>query len=107
MVPGTPDINISDVVLSVADLDQGKLFYAIGTDPIYLMLANGKTALWTSPSVKSASTYKRSFALRPGSLIRSKAAARCSTANYEETWPFSAERCKEQPRRFITWQKTT
>ena len=36
------DFNISDVVISTAGRDQGKLFYVIGTDPVYLLLANGK-----------------------------------------------------------------
>ena len=51
-----------------------------------------KAAHWISPSVKSASTYKRSFALRPESPKSSGGATRCSTANYEETWHFSSER---------------
>ena len=36
------DFNIADVVKSTAGRDQGKLFYVIGTDPVYLTLANGK-----------------------------------------------------------------
>ena len=34
------DINISDVVISAAGRDQGQLFYVVGTDPVYLTLAN-------------------------------------------------------------------
>ena len=36
------DFIISDVVRSTAGRDLGELFYVIGTDPVYLMLANGK-----------------------------------------------------------------
>ena len=36
------DFNISDVVMSTAGRDQGKLFYVIETDPVFLFLANGK-----------------------------------------------------------------
>ena len=39
MDPDNPDIMISDVVVSTAGRDQGNLFYVVGTDPIYLMLA--------------------------------------------------------------------
>ena len=42
MDPELPDIIISDVVMTTAGRDQGKLFYVIGTDPAFLYLANGK-----------------------------------------------------------------
>ena len=46
------DFNISDVVLSTAGRDQGKLFYVVGTDPVYLMLANGKDRTLDKPKRK-------------------------------------------------------
>ena len=46
------DINISDVVVSTAGRDQGKLFYVVGTDPVYLMLANGKDRTLDKPKRK-------------------------------------------------------
>ena len=46
------DFNISDVVLSTAGRDQGELFYVVGTDPIYLMLANGKDRTLDKPKRK-------------------------------------------------------
>ena len=36
------DCNISDVVISTAGRDAGELFYVIGEDSLYLILANGK-----------------------------------------------------------------
>ena len=42
MDPAIPDINISDVVVSTAGRDQGKLFYVISEDEQFLLLANGK-----------------------------------------------------------------
>ena len=36
------DFNISDVVKATAGRDQGKLFYVIGEDEQFLLLANGK-----------------------------------------------------------------
>ena len=36
------DYNISDVVKATAGRDQGKLFYVIGADEQFLLLANGK-----------------------------------------------------------------
>ena len=46
------DIQISDVVRSTAGRDQGKLFYVIGTDPVYLSLANGKDRTLEKPKRK-------------------------------------------------------
>ena len=43
---------ISDVVRSTAGRDQGKLFYVIGTDPVYLILANGKDRTLDKPKRK-------------------------------------------------------
>ena len=52
MDPAKPDIVISDVVTSTAGRDQGKLFYVIGTDPVYLTLANGKDRTLEKPKRK-------------------------------------------------------
>ena len=53
MDPDLPDnMNISDVVVSTAGHDQGKLFYCVGTDPVYLLLANGKDRTLEKPKRK-------------------------------------------------------
>ena len=53
MDPDLPDnIHISDVVVSTAGHDQGDLFYVIGEDPVYLMLANGKDRTLDKPKRK-------------------------------------------------------
>ena len=52
MDPDLADIIISDVVVSTAGRDQGKLFYVVGTDPVYLMLANGKDRTLDKPKRK-------------------------------------------------------
>ena len=52
MDPAIPSINVSDVVVSTAGRDQGKLFYVIGTDPVYLTLANGKDRTLEKPKRK-------------------------------------------------------
>ena len=46
------DFNIADVVRSTAGRDEGKLFYVIGTDPVYLLLANGKDRTLDKPKRK-------------------------------------------------------
>ena len=46
------DFTISDVVISTAGRDQGKLFYVVGTDPVYLLLANGKDRTLEKPKRK-------------------------------------------------------
>ena len=52
MDPDLPDIIISDVVVSTAGREKGKLFFVIGTDPVYLMLANGKDRTLDKPKRK-------------------------------------------------------
>ena len=46
------DFIISDVVMSTAGRDQGKLFYVVGTDPVFLLLANGKDRTLEKPKRK-------------------------------------------------------
>ena len=52
MDPEQPNITVSDVVVSDAGRDQGHLFYVIGTDPVYLLLANGKDRTLDKPKRK-------------------------------------------------------
>ena len=53
MDPELPDnIHISDVVVSTAGHDQGKLFYVIDEDANYLTLANGKDRTLDKPKQK-------------------------------------------------------
>ena len=52
MDPDLPDIIISDVVVSTAGRDQGKLFYVIGEDAEFLLLANGKDRTLDKPKRK-------------------------------------------------------
>ena len=53
MDPELPDnIHISDVVVSTAGHDQGKLFYVIDEDTNYLTLANGKDRTLDKPKRK-------------------------------------------------------
>ncbi|MCD7755675.1 MAG: KOW domain-containing RNA-binding protein [Firmicutes bacterium] len=46
------DLDIADVVVSTAGRDQGKLFYVIDADPIYLSLVNGKDRTLEKPKRK-------------------------------------------------------
>ena len=46
------DFIISDVVISTAGRDKGKLFYVVGTDPVFLFLANGKDRTLETPKRK-------------------------------------------------------
>ena len=52
MDPAKPDIVISDVVTSTAGRDQGKLFYVIDCDEVFLKLANGKDRTLDKPKRK-------------------------------------------------------
>ena len=52
MDPDKPDIQISDVVISVQGRDQGEVFYVIGREEEYLLLANGKNRTLETPKRK-------------------------------------------------------
>ena len=52
MDPAIPDINISDVVVSTAGRESGKLFYVINEDQQFLYLANGKDRTLDKPKRK-------------------------------------------------------
>ena len=52
MDPDIPSFMIADVVMSTAGRDAGRLFYVIGTDPVYLLLANGKDRTLDKPKRK-------------------------------------------------------
>ena len=52
MDPEQPSFNISDVVLSTTGRDNGKLFYVIGIEDEYLILANGKDRTLEKPKRK-------------------------------------------------------
>ena len=54
-----PDIQISDVVMSTAGRDQGKCFYVIDADPVYLFLANGKDRTIEKPKRKKRKHTKK------------------------------------------------
>ena len=47
-----PDIRISDVLESTAGKDKNKLFYCVGTDGVYVLLANGKDRTVENPKRK-------------------------------------------------------
>ena len=52
MDPERPDIQISDVVISVQGRDQGEWFYVIGKEGQFLFLANGKNRTLENPKRK-------------------------------------------------------
>ena len=47
-----PEIRISDVVVSTAGRDRDQLFYVIGTEGVYTLLANGKDRTLEKPKRK-------------------------------------------------------
>ena len=52
MDPEKPDIQISDVVISLRGRDQGELFYVVGKQEEFLLLANGKNRTLEEPKRK-------------------------------------------------------
>ena len=81
MDPDLPDIIISDVVVSTAGRDQGKLFYVVGTDPIYLMLANGKDRTLDKPKRKKRKHVQK--VLRAETRVAAKLASGGKVLNSE------------------------
>ena len=81
MDPDLPDINISDVVVATAGRDQGKLFYVVGTDPVYLMLANGKDRTLDKPKRKKRKHVQK--VLRAETRVAAKLASGNKVLNSE------------------------
>ena len=81
MDPDLPDLNISDVVVSTAGRDQGKLFYVVGTDPVYLMLANGKDRTLDKPKRKKRKHVQK--VLRAETRVAAKLASGDKVLNSE------------------------
>ena len=81
MDPELPDIIISDVVMTTAGRDQGKLFYVIGTDPVYLMLVNGKDRTLDKPKRKKRKHVQK--VLRPETRVAGKIASGDKVLNSE------------------------
>ena len=52
MDPEKPDIQISDVVISLRGRDQGELYYVVGKQEEFLLLANGKNRTLEEPKRK-------------------------------------------------------
>ena len=46
------EISISDIIVSTAGRDRGKLFYVIGTEGVYVLVANGKDRKLEHPKKK-------------------------------------------------------
>ena len=70
MDPEQPDLIISDVVISTAGRDQDKLFYIIGLEPDYLVLANGKDRTLDKPKRKKRKHVRP--VLRPETRVAAK-----------------------------------
>ena len=81
MDPDSPDFIISDVVVSTAGRDQGKLFYVVGTDPVYLMLANGKDRTLDKPKRKKRKHVQK--VLRAETRVAAKLASGDKVLNSE------------------------
>ena len=59
MDPDLPDFMIADVVESTAGRDAGGLFYVIGTDDVYLLLADGRGRTLEKPKRKKRKHAKK------------------------------------------------
>ena len=59
MDPDLPEFMIADVVVSTAGRDEGKLFYVLEADEIYLTLANGKDRSLEKPKRKKRKHAKK------------------------------------------------
>ena len=75
------DFNISDVVKATAGRDQGKLFYVIGADGLYLALANGKDRTLDRPKRKKCKHVRK--VLRPDTRVALKIASGDKVLNSE------------------------
>ena len=64
------EISISDIIVSTAGRDQGKLFYVIGTEGVYALIANGKDRKLEHPKRKKLKHVR--FVTRTDSRVAAK-----------------------------------
>ena len=81
MDPVKPDILISDLVVSTAGRDQGELYYCVGIEDRYVMLANGKDRTLDRPKRKSLRHVKK--VLRSETRVAQKLASCDKVLNSE------------------------
>ena len=75
------EISISDIIVSTAGRDQGKLFYVIGTDGVYALIANGKDRKLEHPKRKKLKHVR--FVTRTDSRVALKLRAGEKVLNSE------------------------
>ena len=75
------EISISDIIVSTARRDQGKLFYVIGTDGVYALIANGKDRKLEHPKRKKLKHVR--FVTRTETRIAAKLRAGEKVLNSE------------------------
>ena len=75
------DISISDVVVSTAGRDQDTLFYVIGEDGLFLLLANGKDRPLDRPKRKKRKHVQK--VLRAETRVAAKLASGDKVLNSE------------------------
>ena len=81
MDPARPNISISDVVVSTAGRDQGRLYYVISTDELFLMLVNGKDRTLDKPKRKKLRHVQK--VLRSETRVAAKLASGDKVLNSE------------------------
>ena len=64
------EISISDIIVSTAGRDRDKLFYVIGTEGVYVLIANGKDRKLERPKRKKLKHVR--FVTRTDSRIAAK-----------------------------------
>lgn len=64
------EISISDIIVSTAGRDRGKLFYVIGTEGVYVLVANGKDRKLEHPKRKKLKHVR--FVTRTDSRVAAK-----------------------------------
>ena len=75
------EISISDIIVSTAGRDQGKLFYVIGTEGVYVLIANGKDRKLERPKRKKLKHVR--FVTRTDSRVALKLRAGEKVLNSE------------------------
>ena len=81
MDPAIPNIFVSDVVVSTAGRDQGRLYYVISTDELFLMLVNGKDRTLDKPKRKKLRHVQK--VLRSETRVAAKIASGDKVLNSE------------------------
>ena len=102
------EVSKSDIVLSVAGRDTGTLFFVIGTDGVYVSLANGKERKIEHPKRKKLKHVQKVLRSDSPLAVRIRAGEKVLNSELRRELALIRQQINVSTKEVHeTWQKTT